>query len=110
NLLRLVLRGRVHHRETNAGGDHEHDRQDRLLHVSPPWLAWGAILRLGQGRICDLRCHVATRNLNSMPESVIDRDEVVSLLFNVSDMAVALRGIARLLLGDDNGEEEVDEG
>jgi hypothetical protein len=45
-----------------------------------------------------------------MPKSVIDRDEVVALLFNVSDMAVALRGIARLLLGDDDGEEEVDEG
>jgi hypothetical protein len=42
-------------------------------------------------------------------EPVIYRDEVVALLFNVSDMAVALRRIAEESEGDD-GEEEADEG
>src|SRR5262249_3406367 len=42
-------------------------------------------------------------------ETVIDREEVVALLFNVSDIAVALDKI-RLLLGGDDGEEEADEG
>jgi hypothetical protein len=40
---------------------------------------------------------------------VIDRDEVVALLFNVSDIAVALTRIERLLGGDDEAEED-DEG
>jgi hypothetical protein len=44
-----------------------------------------------------------------MPESLIARAEVVALLFNVSDIAVTLANIERLLGGDD-GEEEVDEG
>jgi hypothetical protein len=43
-----------------------------------------------------------------MAGPVIERDEVVALLFNVSDMAVALRSIDRLLGGDD-AEEEDDE-
>jgi hypothetical protein len=42
-------------------------------------------------------------------ETVIERDEVVALLFNVSDIAVAVTSIERLLGGDD-GEEEADEG
>jgi hypothetical protein len=42
-------------------------------------------------------------------EPVIQRDEVVALLFNVSDIAVALAKIERLLGGDD-AEEETDEG
>jgi hypothetical protein len=41
-------------------------------------------------------------------EPVIARDEVVALLFNVSDIAVALTKIERILGGDD-GEEEADE-
>jgi hypothetical protein len=44
-----------------------------------------------------------------MAEPVIERDEVVALLFNVSDIAAALDKIW-LLLGGDDGEEEVDEG
>jgi hypothetical protein len=43
-------------------------------------------------------------------EPLIDRDEVVALLFNVSDMAVALRSIDRFLREEDDGEEEADEG
>jgi len=43
-----------------------------------------------------------------MSETLIERAEVVALLFNVSDMAVALTKIERLLGGDD-GEEEADE-
>jgi hypothetical protein len=44
-----------------------------------------------------------------MPERLIERAEVVALLFNVSDIAVTLAKIERLL-GGDNGEEEADEG
>ena len=43
-----------------------------------------------------------------MPDLLIDRAEVVALLFNVSDIAVALTNIERLL-GEENGEEEADE-
>jgi hypothetical protein len=43
-------------------------------------------------------------------EPLIDRDEVVALLFNVSDIAVTLRSIERLLAGENDGEEEADEG
>jgi len=42
-------------------------------------------------------------------DPLIERDEVVALLFNVSDIAVTLTTIERLLGGDD-GEEEADEG
>jgi hypothetical protein len=45
----------------------------------------------------------------AMPEPLIERAEVVALLFNVSDIAVTLARINRLLGGED-GEEEVDEG
>jgi hypothetical protein len=44
-----------------------------------------------------------------MPDLVIERAEVVALLFNVSDIAVTLTKIERLLEEDD-GEEETDEG
>jgi hypothetical protein len=44
-----------------------------------------------------------------VPESLIERAEVVALLFNVSDIAVTLTNIERLLGGDD-AEEEADEG
>jgi hypothetical protein len=44
-----------------------------------------------------------------MPDALIERAEVVALLFNVSDMAAALERIERLLEEDD-GEEEADEG
>jgi hypothetical protein len=42
-------------------------------------------------------------------DPLIERDEVVALRFNVSDIAVALEKI-RLLLGGDDGEEEADKG
>jgi hypothetical protein len=41
-------------------------------------------------------------------DELIEREEVVDLLFNVSDIAVTLTKIERLLGGDD-GEEEADE-
>jgi hypothetical protein len=42
---------------------------------------------------------------------LIERDEIVALLFNVADVAVAAYNIEQLLRGeDDDGEEEEDEG
>jgi hypothetical protein len=44
-------------------------------------------------------------------EPLIDRDEVVALLFNVADIATAAIGIEALLREDEEGgEEEDDEG
>jgi hypothetical protein len=43
-----------------------------------------------------------------VPDALIERAEVVALLFNVSDIAVTLAEIERLLGGDD-GEPEADE-
>jgi hypothetical protein len=45
-----------------------------------------------------------------MAEPVIERAEVVALLFNVSDIAVTLTSIERLLGDDDGQEAEADEG
>lgn len=45
--------------------------------------------------------------LVAMPGPPIERAEVVALLFNVSDIAVILTNIERLL-GEDDGEEETD--
>jgi hypothetical protein len=46
-----------------------------------------------------------------MSEPLIERAEVVALLFNVSDIAVTLTNIERLLGEDESGgEEETDEG
>ncbi len=45
-----------------------------------------------------------------MPEPLIDRAEVVALLFNASDIAVTLTRIEQLLKEEDDGEEEADEG
>ena len=44
-----------------------------------------------------------------MEEALIYRDEVVQLLFGVSDIAQSLAKIERLLRGDEDGEEEDDE-
>jgi hypothetical protein len=44
-----------------------------------------------------------------MKEPLIAREEVIALLFNVSDIAVTLTKIERIL-GSDDGEEEADEG
>jgi hypothetical protein len=43
-----------------------------------------------------------------MADTPIERAEVVALLFNVSDIAVTLANIERLL-GEDDGEEATDE-
>ena len=43
-----------------------------------------------------------------MSEQLIERDEVVALLFNVSDIAASLAQIEELLK-EDGGEEEADE-
>jgi hypothetical protein len=43
-----------------------------------------------------------------MEELVISRDEVVALLFNVSDIAASLEAIEGYLGGDDEPEEEAD--
>jgi hypothetical protein len=45
-----------------------------------------------------------------VPEPVIERTEVVALLFNVSDIASALERIERLLGEVDGEEEEADGG
>jgi len=44
-----------------------------------------------------------------MDDALIERGEIVALLFNVSDIAVTLTKIERLL-GGGNEEEETDEG
>ena len=44
-----------------------------------------------------------------MPDPLIERAEVVALLFNVSDIAFSLANIERLLGKEDDGEEEADE-
>jgi hypothetical protein len=44
-----------------------------------------------------------------MADSLIERDEIVALLFSVSDIALTLTKIERLLGGGDE-EEEADEG
>ena len=43
-----------------------------------------------------------------MAKAVIERDEVVALLFAVYDMSETLRSIEALLRRDENGEEETD--
>jgi hypothetical protein len=43
-----------------------------------------------------------------MSEPLIERGEVVALLFNVSDIAITLTSIERFLKEDD-GEEEADQ-
>jgi hypothetical protein len=40
-----------------------------------------------------------------MEDTLIDRDEIVALLFNVSDIAVTLSRIERLLEDDDEAQE-----
>ena len=55
----------------------------------------------------DARCSKAL----SVAERLIERDEIVALLFNVADIATAAIGIEALLREDeDGGEEEADEG
>lgn len=59
----------------------------------------------------DSRGHLAQSaasfHASPIDERFITRDEVVALLFNVSDIAASLSRIEELL-GGDNGEEEAD--
>jgi hypothetical protein len=48
------------------------------------------------------------KNAPAVTEPVIEREEVVALLFNVSDIAATLSRIERLLEEGDDGEEETD--
>lgn len=57
-----------------------------------------------------MRLNAALGSLYLINETLIDRAEVAALLFNVSDIAVTLTKIERLLSGEENGEEEADEG
>jgi hypothetical protein len=61
----------------------------------------------------DAHCGVADRcsGFARMSEPLIERAEVAALLFNVSDIAITLTSIERLLKEDeDDGEEEADQG
>ena len=62
------------------------------------WPNRGIAARLGRGQAV------------WMSDPVIERAEVAALLFNVSDIAVTLTNIERLLGEEDDGEEEADEG
>ena len=42
-------------------------------------------------------------------QPLIEREEIVALLFNVSDIAELLRELVALVGGDDGEEEEVDD-
>lgn len=56
-----------------------------------------------------LATDLAGRDPCVVEEPLIERDEVVALLFNVSDIVSSLARIERLL-EEDNGEEEADRG
>jgi hypothetical protein len=56
-----------------------------------------------------LRLLLAAGKLCEMPDPIIERAEVAALLFNVSDIALTLTNIERLLGEEENGEEEADE-
>jgi hypothetical protein len=56
-----------------------------------------------------LRRGALTGTLSFVNEPLIAREAVIALLFNVSDIAVSLTKIERIL-GSDDGEEEADEG
>ena len=71
-------------------------------------LGWCGVLS-GRRRICGLQRRAPEGTLKGVEELVIHREEVVALLFNVSDIALTLTKIERLLGGDD-AEEEADEG
>jgi hypothetical protein len=59
-----------------------------------------------QKRIAGVHCY---RHPVRVAEPLIERAEVVALLFNVSDIAARLASIEQLL-EDDDGEEKMDEG
>jgi hypothetical protein len=79
--------------------------------LDAPGTISSACLRSGPVRKSELRGGRAGAKLLDVAERVIDRDEVVALLFNVADIAAAALEIERLLgEGEDDGEEEADEG
>jgi hypothetical protein len=48
---------------------------------------------------------------SAMADPLIEREEIVALLFNVADIAASVYGIESMLRGEeDDGEEEADEG
>jgi hypothetical protein len=57
-----------------------------------------------------LRRAVANSEGLYVAEPVIYREEAVGLLFTLNDMSRALRDIRDVLVEDDDGEEEDDEG
>jgi hypothetical protein len=57
-----------------------------------------------------LAATAARRKAWEIGENVISREEVVALLFNVTDVARALERIEALIGGEDGEEEETDEG
>ena len=57
-----------------------------------------------------LRTPRRLRDPGSVAEPVIHREEVVGLLFTLNDMSTALREIHDVLVEEDDGEEEDDEG
>ena len=64
----------------------------------------------GHGPIPGLLEYESTSKLHGVSEPLIERQEVVALLFNVSDIAITLTRIERFLTEDeDDGEEEADE-
>ena len=64
----------------------------------------------GRGLVGELRYCEPRTTLRRMSEPLIERAEVVALLFNVSDIAITLTSIERFLTEDeDDGEEEADE-
>ncbi len=64
----------------------------------------------GHGPIRGLLEYESTSKLHGVSEPLIERQEVVALLFNVSDIAITLTSIERFLTEDeDDGEAEADE-
>jgi hypothetical protein len=57
-----------------------------------------------------LRNDLPAGKLRSVNDELISRDEVVALLFNVSNIAGSLERIEGLLGGEDEEEEEADGG
>ena len=66
-------------------------------------------LSSGQGRIREIAPQHMGLQAARVADSLIERGEIVALLFNVSDIADTLTKIERLLRGGDE-EEEADEG
>ena len=46
--------------------------------------------------------------VSHVSQTLIERDEIVALLFNVSDIVALLRDLIELVGGDAGGEEEAD--